>query len=344
MRDAIRRLAQAWLPFMLNTIPVDSQVGRPIRIARADALPLWRRRPGCGRACVAAQPGSARPAAGTARGAGARHRPRPAIGRGPIPSARHFCQSHSVSSWMGRLMTAPVFSSAPDTPMQHTAIQRRIGIAGETRPRLHEPRGFRQLRERHVATHLPLDRKQGFAGQLAELSSRSRGVPGFALGAGVTPGDTAHAFGRDLARDQGVHFDSDETVVAAASGVLFRYRMASGAGASERVEHQRTLPGGDLKDSLHQSGRLRCVERRLRAEQRLNLFARTTCMACLVMPPPRPGNEALDFEQIADEVTLRCAVFVKVDWPGNLEFEELALDGGPETPPRAALRRSRLAS
>jgi hypothetical protein len=116
-----------------------------------------------------------------------------------------------------------------------------------------KPDELGQLRKGHVAANLAVGVEQGFGREAAELEAAAQALYGVAFGVGVALGHAPDALAGDVVGDVCVHFNEDETALAAVFGVLLEHGMTGGAGPGEAVENEGVFVGGDLQDALNQS-------------------------------------------------------------------------------------------
>ena len=118
-----------------------------------------------------------------------------------------------------------------------------------------------------------------------------------------------------------VHLDKDEAAIAAILRVLLHDGMTSGARSSKRVENEVARACCDLDYALDEPTRLRCIECRLHAEDRLHFFARFVGVSNLIVRPPCPGDETIHIRKITDYSRDSVAISTKVDAPLQFKFE-----------------------
>ncbi|MBK8119443.1 MAG: hypothetical protein IPK39_09780 [Sulfuritalea sp.] len=104
-----------------------------------------------------------------------------------------------------------------------------------------EPDELGELGEAHIGANLAFWCEERFWREGAELEAAAESCDHVFLGAGVSLGDPSHALCGDVGGDLLVHFDEDETALAAVLGVLLQYRMAAGAASCKAIENQGVL-------------------------------------------------------------------------------------------------------
>ena len=104
--------------------------------------------------------------------------------------------------------------------------------------------------KRHIGAYRPFGLEQRFGGQAAELKAPAQAFNRLAFGVGVTLGHTLNALAGDVLGDVFVHFNQDETAVAAVFGILFQHRMACGAATRKAVQNQGVFVRAEAKNAL----------------------------------------------------------------------------------------------